>query len=36
MNVYVPDLDWTTKAVKKAKRPIFKQVLLGSLYGMGR
>lgn len=21
-----PDLDWTTKAVKKAKRPIFKQV----------
>lgn len=28
-----PDLDWTTKAVKKAKRPIFKQVLLGSLYG---
>lgn len=31
-----PDLDWTTKAVKKAKRPIFKQVLLGSLYGMGR
>lgn len=28
-----PDLDWTTKEVKKAKRPIFKQVLLGSLYG---
>lgn len=30
-----PDLDWGLKAVKKAKRPIFKQVLLGSLYGMG-